>query len=151
MVQKEVADRMAAAPGGKSYGTLSVWCQIHGKIAGTLAVPPSAFSPRPKVASSALRIELHPEPRVPVEELGVLRAWVRAAFGQRRKTLANACAGLLEGKEEVERLLRRQGIDPRRRGETLTIDEFVRLTGASKARTMTDSAGAGSVTDPAET
>jgi 16S rRNA (adenine1518-N6/adenine1519-N6)-dimethyltransferase len=134
MVQKEVADRMAAAPGTKTYGTLSVWCQIHGKIASRLAVPPSAFSPRPKVASSVVRIELYPEPRVPVEDLPILRGWVRAAFGQRRKTLGNACAGLLEGKEAVERLLREQGIDPRRRGETLTLDEFIRLTGASRAR-----------------
>jgi 16S rRNA (adenine1518-N6/adenine1519-N6)-dimethyltransferase len=151
MVQKEVADRMAATPGNKTYGTLSVWCQIHGKIAGRLAVPPSAFSPRPKVASSVLGIELYPEPRLPVEDLPGLRAWVRAAFGQRRKTLANACAGLLEGKEEVERLLREQGIDPQRRGETLTIDEFIRLTAASKARMIKDPDAGGRATDPAET
>ena len=151
MVQKEVADRMVVAPGSKTYGTLSVWCQVHGKIVSRLAVPPSAFSPRPKVASSVLRIELYPEPRVPVEDLPVLRAWVRGAFGQRRKTLANACAGLLQGKEEVERLLREQGIDPQRRGETLTLDEFIRLTGASKARMIKDPPAFGSETDSAET
>jgi 16S rRNA (adenine1518-N6/adenine1519-N6)-dimethyltransferase len=151
MVQKEVADRIAAAPGNKTYGTLSVWCQAHGRIAGRLAVPPSAFSPRPKVASSVLRIELYPDPRVPVDDLPVLRAWVRAAFGQRRKTLANACAGLLRGKEEVERLLRDQGIDPRRRGETLTIEEFICLTAASKAWRIEYPRAVGSRTEPAGT
>jgi 16S rRNA (adenine1518-N6/adenine1519-N6)-dimethyltransferase len=150
MVQKEVADRMAAAPGTKTYGTLSVWCQVHGKIAGRLAVPPSAFFPRPKVASTVLRIELHPDPRVPVEGLPVLRAWVRAAFGQRRKTLANACAGLLRSKEQVEGLLREQGIDPQRRGETLTLDEFIRVAAASKARMIEDFDALQSGTDPAE-
>jgi 16S rRNA (adenine1518-N6/adenine1519-N6)-dimethyltransferase len=116
-----------------------------------LAVAPSAFLPRPKVASSVLRIDLYPEPRVAVEDLPVLRAWVRAAFGQRRKTLANACAGLLQGKEQVEGLLRQQGIDPQRRGETLTLDEFIRLAGASKARMIEDVAALRSATRPAET
>ena len=87
MVQKEVADRIAAKPGTKDYGTLSVWCQIHGRIAEKVAVSPEAFFPRPKVRSTVLKIELFAEPLVSAAEIPLLRGLVRAAFGQRRKTL----------------------------------------------------------------
>lgn len=128
MVQREVAERMAATPGTKSYGTLSVWCQIHGQILDKVSVSPEAFFPRPKVRSTVLKITLHPEPLLPVERLPALRALVRAAFGQRRKTLGNVLTGRLrKGRGEVEALLQREGIDPRRRGETLSIEEFIRL------------------------
>ncbi len=133
MVQREVAERMAASPGTKSYGTLSIWCQVHGQILDKVSVSPESFFPRPKVRSTVLKIALHPEPLLPAERLPVLRALVRAAFGQRRKTLGNALTGWLKkGREEVEALLRRQGIDPRRRGETLNIEEFIRLAHALK-------------------
>lgn len=133
MVQREVAERMAASPGTKAYGTLSVWCRIHGEILDKISVSPEAFFPRPKVRSTVLKIGLYPQPLLQGELLPVLRALVRAAFGQRRKTLGNSLAAWLgKEKEEVEALLRRQGIDPRRRGETLSLDEFIRLAHALK-------------------
>lgn len=131
MVQREVAERIAASPGTKAYGTLSVWCRIHGEILDKVSVSPEAFFPRPKVRSTVLKIGLYPQPLLRAELLPVLRALVRAAFGQRRKTLGNSLAGWLEKeKGEVEALLRQQGIDPQRRGETLGLDEFIRLAHA---------------------
>jgi 16S rRNA (adenine1518-N6/adenine1519-N6)-dimethyltransferase len=133
MVQREVAERMAARPGTKSYGSLSVWCQVHGRITAKVPVAPEAFFPRPKVRSMVLKIELHPEPLVSADEIPVLRGLVRAAFGQRRKTLENNLTAWLKvGREEAGRLLRSNDIDPRRRGETLAIDEFIRLGRAVK-------------------
>lgn len=139
MVQREVAERMAASPGTKSYGTLSVWCQIHGQILDKVSVSPEAFFPRPKVKSTVLKIDLHPEPLVPSEDLSVLQALVRAAFGQRRKTLSNALgAWLKKGRGEIDALLREEGIDPIRRGETLSVEEFVRLARAVKMKLTAD-------------
>jgi 16S rRNA (adenine1518-N6/adenine1519-N6)-dimethyltransferase len=134
MVQREVAERMTALPGTKSYGTLSVWCQVHGRILDKVAVSPEAFFPRPQVRSTVLKIKLNPQPLVAKDELVYLQKVVRAAFGQRRKVLANALGGLAKnGKDEAEILLREVGIDPRRRGETLSVDEFIRLARATKA------------------
>jgi 16S rRNA (adenine1518-N6/adenine1519-N6)-dimethyltransferase len=131
MVQKEVADRIASAPGAKCYGTLSVWCQIHGRILGKVSVAPEAFFPKPKVRSTVLQIELLPEPRLASAELPVLRGLLRAAFGQRRKTLDNAMMGwLTRSREQIDGFLRSRAVDPKRRGETLTIDEFVDLSRA---------------------
>jgi len=131
MVQREVAERMASMPGTKSYGALSVWCRVHGRITAKVPVAAEAFFPRPKVRSMVLKIELHPDPLVPTDEVAVLQGLVRAAFGQRRKTLQNnLMAWLKMGREEVDRLLLSQGIDSKRRGETLSIDEFIRLTRA---------------------
>jgi len=133
MVQREVAERMAASPGTKSYGTLSVWCQIHGKILAKVPVSPEAFFPRPKVRSTVLKIGLYAEPLLPREDLAALRGLVRAAFGQRRKTLSNALAGWLKNRRgEIEPFLVGEDIDPRRRGETLSLDEFLRLALALK-------------------
>ena len=131
MVQKEVADRIASAPGTKNYGTLSVWCQVHGHVTKRLQVSPEAFFPQPKVRSTVLRLELYPRPRIPPEEMPVLRGLLRAAFGQRRKTLGNVIGKWLKsGREEVEEFLRAQHIDPQRRGETLSIESFIDLTHA---------------------
>ena len=133
MVQREVAERLAASPGTKSYGSLSIWCQIHGQILDKLPVSPDAFFPRPKVRSTVLKIALHPMPRAPAEDVSLLRGLVRAAFGQRRKTLGNALgAWLKQGRGEIEAWLRREGINPRRRGETLSVDEFIRLARSAK-------------------
>jgi 16S rRNA (adenine1518-N6/adenine1519-N6)-dimethyltransferase len=133
MVQKEVADRIASAPGSKSYGTLSVWCQIHGRVVDKVSVAPEAFFPKPKVRSTVLKIELFSEPRVLPEDLQALRGLLRAAFGQRRKTLGNTMTTWLKrSRDDVESFLRVHKIDPKRRGETLTIDEFIHLTQALK-------------------
>lgn len=131
MVQKEVADRIASGPGTKSYGTLSVWCQVHGQVVDKVSVAPEAFSPRPRVRSTVLKIELLPAPRLTERELLVLRDLLRAAFGQRRKTLGNTMkTWLRQSREDIDGYLRARDIDPKRRGETLTIDEFVNLSQA---------------------
>jgi 16S rRNA (adenine1518-N6/adenine1519-N6)-dimethyltransferase len=131
MVQKEVADRIASAPGTKTYGTLSVWCQIHGDLIKKVQVSREAFFPRPKVRSTVLKMELYPQPRVPREEMTVLRGLVRAAFGQRRKTLGNVMSQWLKsGRDEIEEFLSSQNIDPQCRGETLSVENFIGLTHA---------------------
>jgi 16S rRNA (adenine1518-N6/adenine1519-N6)-dimethyltransferase len=134
MVQKEVADRMTSGPGTKTYGTLSVWCQVHGRIVKKLSVSPEAFFPKPKVRSTILKLELYPEPLIAAEELPLLRGLVRSAFGQRRKTLGNALLRWLQrDRSEIESFLRSKGIDPVRRGETLSVEEFLALSRALKA------------------
>ncbi|MGE5216792.1 MAG: 16S rRNA (adenine(1518)-N(6)/adenine(1519)-N(6))-dimethyltransferase RsmA [Chloroflexota bacterium] len=137
MVQKEVADRIAGAPGGKDYGALSIWCQMHGRVVEKVSVSPEAFYPRPKVRSTVLKVELFAEPRVAADELTALRALVRAAFGQRRKTLGNALRGCFKGKRgKGEDFLRAQNIDPQRRGETLSVDEFIKLARAAQNQSL---------------
>jgi 16S rRNA (adenine1518-N6/adenine1519-N6)-dimethyltransferase len=128
MVQKEVADRIASGPGSKSYGALSVACQVRGRIVEKVAVAPEAFAPRPKVRSTILKMELLPQPRLSPERMPVLRELLRAAFGQRRKTLGNSMASWLKRcRPDIESFLRAHNIDPVRRGETLSVDEFVAL------------------------
>jgi 16S rRNA (adenine1518-N6/adenine1519-N6)-dimethyltransferase len=137
MVQKEVADRITGGPGTKAYGTLSVWCQIHGQVIDRVQVSPEAFFPRPKVRSTVLKMELYPQPRLAREEMPVLRGLVRAAFGQRRKTLANVMITWLDSDRViVEDFLRSQGIDPQRRGETLSVDNFIDLTRSLRSSSL---------------
>lgn len=128
MLQKEVARRLVAEPGTAAYGALSIWSRVYGRVTRKVAVSPEAFTPRPKVDSTLLRIELHPEPLIPDEEIPVLRAVVRAGFGRRRKMLGNALAGLFEARAGA--IFDRAGIDPRRRAETLDLEEFGRLAHA---------------------
>ena len=131
MMQKEVADRIASGPATKAYGTLSVWCQVHGRISERVSVSPEAFFPKPKVRSTILKIDLYHEPLIPLANLPLLRGLVRAAFGHRRKTLGNTLTIWLQrDRDEIESVLRREGIDPVRRGETLNVEEFLALTHA---------------------
>lgn len=133
MLQREVAARLASHPGTKTYGTLSVWCQIHGRVVEKVSVSPEAFFPRPKVRSTILKVELFDAPRLDPAETALFEGLVRAAFGQRRKTLVNALTGLFRrNRREVERLLCDAALDPVRRGETLAVEEFIRLTRALK-------------------
>jgi 16S rRNA (adenine1518-N6/adenine1519-N6)-dimethyltransferase len=137
MVQKEVADRITSGPGTKTYGTLSVWCQVHGRIVEKLSVSPQAFFPKPKVRSTILRFDLYPEPLMAAKELPLLRGLVRSAFGQRRKTLGNALVNWLQrDRHEIESFLRSKGIDPVRRGETLSVEEFLVLSRALKTSSL---------------
>ena len=130
MVQKEVGDRIASAPGTKDYGTLSVWCQVHGRVTEKVSVSPEAFFPRPKVRSTVLKIELFAEPLIAAGDLATLRGLVRAVFGQRRKTLSNNLTSWLKrARKDIDDFLRSCDIDPKRRGETLGVDEFVKLAG----------------------
>ena len=130
MVQKEVADRIASRPGTKDYGTLSVWCQVHGRVTEKVSVSPEAFFPRPKVRSTVLKIELFDQPLIAYADLATLRGLVRAAFGQRRKTLSNNLTSwLTRARNDIDDFLWSCDIDPKRRGETLSVDEFVKLAG----------------------
>jgi 16S rRNA (adenine1518-N6/adenine1519-N6)-dimethyltransferase len=134
MLQKEVADRMASGPGTKEYGSLSVWCQVYGRITEKVSVSPEAFFPRPKVRSTILKFELYDQALVKAEETQALRGLVRAAFNQRRKTLGNSLSAWMQGgRSEIERLLHSAGVDPKRRGETLRVDEFIKLARAAQS------------------
>ena len=137
MVQREVAERMVGAPGTKDYGALSVWCQIHGRIVERAAVAAEAFFPKPRVRSTVLKIELFRDPLIGAEDFPALRSLVRAAFGQRRKTLGNALSqSLIGGRAAVETFLRSQSIDPQRRGETLSVKEFLGLARAARQESL---------------
>jgi 16S rRNA (adenine1518-N6/adenine1519-N6)-dimethyltransferase len=127
MLQREVAERVAAAAGGRDYGALSVLTQLYCDVRLALRVPPGAFRPPPKVESAVLHLRVLPAPRVAVDERR-FHAVVRAAFGQRRKTLANALAQNLGiGLDSARRAAHEAGIDPTRRAETLVIQDFARL------------------------
>ncbi|MCF0253012.1 MAG: 16S rRNA (adenine(1518)-N(6)/adenine(1519)-N(6))-dimethyltransferase RsmA [Duodenibacillus sp.] len=122
MLQREVVERMAAAPGSKTYGRLSVMLQWRYRIAKLFDVPPGAFTPAPKVVSSVVRMVPLPEADVPAVDSAVFGAVVQEAFGQRRKTLRNALAGRLTADQ-----IAACGIDPGARAETVPVEGFVRL------------------------
>ncbi len=122
MLQKEVVDRMAAAPGGKDYGRLSVMLQWGAKVEKLFNVAPGAFRPPPKVDSSTVHLTPYEKPPVDVHDPQRFAAIVKAAFSQRRKVLRNTLKGVVMP-ETMERL----GIDPGRRAETLTLLEFAAL------------------------
>ncbi|NMA69679.1 MAG: ribosomal RNA small subunit methyltransferase A [Desulfitobacterium sp.] len=128
MVQKEVADRLIAQPGKKDYGILSVATQIYAQPEKLFEVPPDSFLPAPKVTSAVVRLTLRPYPGLEVEEEKLLRI-VKASFSQRRKTLVNSLAGGLKmEKKRVKEILNHAGIEEQRRGETLSIEEFQKIT-----------------------
>jgi 16S rRNA (adenine1518-N6/adenine1519-N6)-dimethyltransferase len=131
MLQKEVAERVAAAPGGREYGVLSVLTQLACSVRLAFSVPSGAFRPPPLVDSAVLHLRVLPAPPVPVADPTRLRVVVRAAFGQRRKSLANAlAAGLGAPAERMRERLTAASIDPGRRAETVSLAEFARLTEA---------------------
>src|SRR6185312_8518506 len=122
MLQKEVVDRMAAEPGSKVYGRLSVMLQLACRVEPLFDVPPASFRPPPKVDSAVVRLEPIPAHELHDARPEHLHAVVKAAFGQRRKTLANALKQLLDSDA-----IRRADVDPRARAETLAPADFVRL------------------------
>jgi len=135
MLQKEVAERVAAEPGGKTYGSLSVLTQIACETRLCFAVPPGAFRPPPQVDSAVLHLRVRAASLVPPGRAQQFRTVVLAAFGQRRKSLANALAsGLQMGSERTRALCEAAGIEPGRRAETLSLAEFARLAEASEGR-----------------
>lgn len=123
MLQKEVVDRLAAIPGNKDYGRLSVMMQYHCRVESLMQVPPEAFSPPPKVNSAVVRLVPYSEPPVNVDNVNLLEKLVTQAFSQRRKTLRNTLKPLMNA-EQIEA----QGVDPKRRAETLSLSEFATLT-----------------------
>ncbi|QEK13365.1 16S rRNA (adenine(1518)-N(6)/adenine(1519)-N(6))-dimethyltransferase RsmA [Crassaminicella thermophila] len=130
MIQKEVADRMQAKPRSKDYGSLSVAVQYYCEPHIITKVPRSVFIPQPNVESTVIRLTVRDEPKVKVKDEKLLFAVVRAAFGKRRKTLLNALtnSGLGVDKEIIKKVLEESGIEGNRRGETLTIEEFAKLS-----------------------
>ena len=132
MLQKEVGDRLAAAPGGKDYGALSVLFQLHFEIAREFIVKPGSFHPVPKVDSVVLSFVPLERPRAEVGDESFFRRVVKGAFAMRRKTLWNCLKGADLGVsgEGIAASLAHCGIDPGRRGETLDLDEFAALTRA---------------------
>ena len=122
MLQKEVVDRMAAGPGSKVYGRLSVMLQLACRVDPLLGVPPGAFRPPPKVESAVVRLTPRAASERTVSDGALLARIVKAAFGQRRKTLANALRDVASV-EEIERA----GVDPRTRAEQLAPSAFVAL------------------------
>lgn len=127
MIQREVAERLRAAPGSKAYGALSVLTQIAARVQRGFRVAPAAFVPRPEVDSEVVVIEPSREWRADIADFDTFRRVVQTAFGQRRKQLVNSLRPLTEHPAE---LLRSVGIDPRRRAETLSLDEFAKLSNA---------------------
>lgn len=137
MVQKEVAERICAGPGGKDYGVLSISLQYYADCEYVLDVPAEYFTPRPKVDSAVVHMILKKERLLAPEEESQFFALVKKAFSQRRKTLLNSLAGYCPApgaaplqKEDILKALESCGIDEKRRPETLSIEEFAALSGA---------------------
>jgi len=131
MVQLEVATRLAALPGTKAYGALSLAVQYFTEPKILFRVPRTVFFPQPDVDSAVVRLAIRPEPAVQVPSEEEFFKIIRASFGQRRKTLINSLSGSNLGvdKETCLRALKQSGIDPARRGETLSLAEFAVLAG----------------------
>ncbi len=131
MVQKEVADRMAAPPGGKDYGALSAAVQFYTVPKIITKAEPHCFMPQPKVASVVIRLEVQDKPTVDVKDKNKMFAIIKSAFSQRRKTLLNALSKspyINIGKDSVKNALSEMGLDENIRGEKLSLAEFAKLS-----------------------
>ncbi len=129
MMQKEVADRIKAAPGTKAYGALSVAVQYYCQVESVVNAPKEAFVPQPKVDSTVLNLKIRKSAAVEVKDRDLFFAVVKAGFGQRRKTLSNSLMGVKNiTKEIVCESLAAAGIEPSRRAETLNLEEFAELS-----------------------
>lgn len=126
-VQKEVADRICAKPNDMSLLALSV--QVYGEPRIVAKIPAGAFHPAPKVDSSVVRLDMYAAPFIPYTLLETFFSLAKAGFSQRRKTLRNSLsAGMRKSAAEIEETLRAAGIDPKRRAETLSLEEWRELT-----------------------
>ncbi len=129
MVQKEVAERMNAQPGGKDFGALSVAVQYYCDTEIVAKVPRHLFVPQPNVDSIVIALRVRPERKYKVDDEALFFRVVKAAFGQRRKTLLNSISSMgTLSKDGVKEALLEAGIDEKRRGETLSLDEFALLS-----------------------
>lgn len=129
MVQREVGERFAARVGDRAYGAVSVKIAYYGTARVVGVVPPSVFSPRPKVDSALVRIVRHREPPVQVPSVSTLFALVQSGFGQRRKMLRGALRGVLG--DRASELLRGAGIDPAARAEQVSLEQWAQLARAA--------------------
>ena len=131
MVQKEVADRMASGPGSKQYGAITVAMKYYCDTYLVANVPQNCFMPRPNVDSAVIKLTLHQEPIVDINNEKQLLKIIKAAFSQRRKTLLNTLASngdLGLSKEEIKNILDESGIGASTRGETLSLDDYAMLS-----------------------
>lgn len=131
MIQKEVAQRMVATPGTKAYGSLSIAVQYYCEPEIVCVVPHTVFIPEPNVDSAVIRLKKRKLPKVSVSDEAFFFEVVQAAFMTRRKTLSNNIKSRFfaqDAREKVDQIIRSCDIDPARRGETLTIEEFARLS-----------------------
>ena len=129
MIQKEVAERMIADPGGKDYGALSVAVQYHCDPKIITIVPSSVFIPKPNVDSAVIKLDVYKNPPVEVIDEKLMFKVVKSAFGQRRKTVLNALSGgyLELDKEIIRDVLEIAEIDPKKRGEVLSKEDFAHI------------------------
>lgn len=135
MMQKEVADRIKASPGGKTYGAISVAVQYYCTVEQIVSVPKEVFLPRPKVDSAVLKLSIRKERPVELADEKTFFACIKAGFGQRRKTLLNSLTGVNGlSKEDIKEVLAVAGIDPVRRAETLDIEEFAAIANGVAAQ-----------------
>jgi 16S rRNA (adenine1518-N6/adenine1519-N6)-dimethyltransferase len=132
LVQDEVAQRLVAAPGSRAYGFLTVTTAAVATISVLERLSPGSFRPPPKVHGAMIGVARRPAPIVPVAEMAAFRETVSQAFSHRRKTLANSL-GAARGRASATAAIEAAGLDPGRRAETLTLDEFVRLARSLRA------------------
>ncbi len=133
MVQKEVADRMQVGPGTKDYGALSLAVQYYAKPRVITYVSPECFMPKPNVGSAVIRLERYEKPPVEVKDEAFLFRVIRAAFNQRRKTLANGLGNATDlnvTRQQAQEVLEELGFSPSIRGEALTLQEFAKVSNA---------------------
>lgn len=131
MVQKEVADRMQEGPGSKNYGALSLAVQYYAEPYIVANVPPNCFIPRPSVGSAVIRLTRHKDAPVQTKDEQMMFRLIRASFNQRRKTLQNGlnnASDLHFTKEQIASAIESMGLPPAVRGETLTLEQFAKLT-----------------------
>jgi 16S rRNA (adenine1518-N6/adenine1519-N6)-dimethyltransferase len=136
-VQREVAERICAAPGELSTLALSV--QVYGQPQIAAYIPAGAFYPPPKVDSAVIRVTLYPEPLIPRGQLATFFRLAKAGFSQKRKTLRNALSGGMHWPTaQTEEMLEAAGIDPMRRAETVRLEEWQRLVEVAERLTPKD-------------
>lgn len=129
MIQKEVADKLMAAPSTSAYSVTSVRCQYLSEPSLVAVVPAERFTPPPKVDSAFVRMDMRSQPPAPVKDERLLMRLVKAGFALRRKTLTNALKGVVEG-ETLRQTLESCGLSPTVRGEALSVEEWIRLANA---------------------
>ena len=138
MMQKEVADRIKASPGNKTYGAISAAVQYYCEVDQVVSVPKEVFVPRPKVDSAVLKLTIRDKKPVDLIDEKAFFACIKSGFGQRRKTLLNSLTGTYGlPKDEIRRILEEAGIDPVRRAETLDMNEFAAIANGVAAAKQT--------------
>lgn len=133
MIQKEVAERIAAKPATKDYGALTLLVQYHCSVEVVRKVGPECFIPQPKVDSMVIKLNKLPAPRVDVEDVDLFFKVIKESFGMRRKTLSNSLKNMKVDRDRLMKAFEDAGIDPIRRGETLSIEEFAKLSDCIKS------------------